>query len=125
METYTLARGQHLHGIPLSLQNSHAPARVRGEKTVQAPESRAEIPDFSVLTNRERQVLLLLADGESNRVLARRLGVAERTVKAHLTNLMRKLNVGSRIQAALIAAQHHHAIRPEGHDPKGQCPKVQ
>ncbi|MFC5852945.1 response regulator transcription factor [Streptomyces chlorus] len=42
------------------------------------------------MTDRERQVLTLLADGPSNLVIARRLGIAERTVKAHLTSLMRK-----------------------------------
>jgi two-component system nitrate/nitrite response regulator NarL len=60
-------------------------------------------PDFSVLTARESEVLLMLADGEPNRVLARRLGIAERTVRAHVTSLSRKLGIRSRIEAALLA----------------------
>ncbi|MET7511334.1 helix-turn-helix domain-containing protein [Streptomyces albidoflavus] len=58
------------------------------------------------LTRREREVLLLLPEGETNRMLGRRLGIADRTVKAHLTNIKRKLRVESRVQLALIA----HAV---------------
>ncbi|MFD5946378.1 helix-turn-helix transcriptional regulator [Streptomyces collinus] len=58
------------------------------------------------LTDRERQVLSLLADGPSNRTMARKLGITERTVKAHLTNLMRKLGIESRLEAALISNLH-------------------
>ncbi|MFF0106079.1 helix-turn-helix domain-containing protein [Streptomyces hirsutus] len=62
--------------------------------------------DFDQLTDRERQVLALLADGPSNRMMARRLGIAERTVKAHLTNLMRKLGIQTRLEAALLSNLH-------------------
>ncbi|MEU2600621.1 helix-turn-helix transcriptional regulator [Streptomyces hirsutus] len=62
--------------------------------------------DFDQLTDRERQVLSLLADGPSNRVIARRLGIAERTVKAHLTSLMRKLGIQTRLEAALLSNLH-------------------
>nr|WP_241827137.1 LuxR C-terminal-related transcriptional regulator [Streptomyces graminilatus] len=68
------------------------------------------MPDFDLLTSRERQVLSLLAGGPSNRVIARKLGIAERTVKAHLTNLMRKLGVESRLEAALISNLHGKAL---------------
>ncbi|MGW5971868.1 LuxR C-terminal-related transcriptional regulator [Streptomyces sp. NPDC055186] len=73
--------------------------------------------DFDQLTDRERQVLALLADGPSNRVIARRLGIAERTVKAHLTNLMRKLGVQTRLEAALVSNLHR-----EGSRSFGECP---
>ncbi|WP_079054341.1 LuxR C-terminal-related transcriptional regulator [Streptomyces graminilatus] len=73
-------------------------------------QSASEIPDFDLLTSRERQVLSLLAGGPSNRVIARKLGIAERTVKAHLTNLMRKLGVESRLEAALISNLHGKAL---------------
>jgi DNA-binding NarL/FixJ family response regulator len=78
------------------------------------------VPDFTLLTPRERQVLVLLPDGETNRVLAGRLGVAERTVKAHITSLMRKLGLRSRVEAAVLASRHHYAICPLGHSPKVQ-----
>src|SRR5882672_11280401 len=63
------------------------------------------------LTPREREVLGVLAVGESNRVLARRLGIAERTVKAHLTSITRKLGLRSRVEAVLLSmewADHLH-----------------
>lgn len=71
------------------------------------------VPDFSLLTDREREVLLLLATGEQNRILARELGISERTVRAHITNLTRKLGVRSRMEAALLANLHTDAILPE------------
>ncbi len=74
---------------------------------------RSPAPDFGLLTAREREVLLLLAGGPSNRSLAQHLGVAERTVRAHLTSITRKLGVRSRLEAALLATVHHDALRPE------------
>lgn len=55
------------------------------------------------LTERESEVLMALGDGETNRVLARRLGIAERTVKAHLTSVVRKLGLKSRLEATLLS----------------------
>ena len=63
------------------------------------------------LTPREREVLGVLAVGQSNRMLARRLGIAERTVKAHLTSITRKLGLRSRVEAVLLSiewADHLH-----------------
>ncbi|MEU8460635.1 LuxR C-terminal-related transcriptional regulator [Streptomyces sp. NPDC029003] len=59
--------------------------------------------DFSVLTGREVEVLLLLASGEQNRRLARHLGIAERTVRAHTASIVRKLHLKSRFEAAIVA----------------------
>ncbi|MFE1286410.1 response regulator transcription factor [Streptomyces sp. NPDC058751] len=59
--------------------------------------------DFSVLTDREVEVLLLLASGEQNRRLARHLGIAERTVRAHTANIVRKLRLKSRFEAAIVS----------------------
>jgi len=59
------------------------------------------------LTPRERQVLVLLSHAADNREISRRLGIAERTVKAHLTNLMVKIKVTGRTEAALFAYAHH------------------
>ena len=55
------------------------------------------------LTMREREVLALLGRGMTNQAIARDLALAERTVKAHVSNLLAKLSVSSRTQAALIA----------------------
>lgn len=61
-------------------------------------------PDES-LTVREREVLELLGRGLSNKLIARELGVAEKTVKTHVSNVLAKLGVTDRTQAALYAAR--------------------
>jgi DNA-binding NarL/FixJ family response regulator len=58
------------------------------------------------LSAREREVLGLLATGLANKQIARRLGITERTVKAHLTSIFQRLEVTDRTQAALCAQQH-------------------
>ena len=58
------------------------------------------------LTARELEVLRLIAAGRSNREISRELGVAEKTVKAHVSNVLQKLGVQDRTQAALYAVQH-------------------
>lgn len=58
------------------------------------------------LTERETEVLRLVARGESNRAIARTLSIAEKTVKTHVSNLLSKLGLSSRTQAALYAVQH-------------------
>ena len=57
------------------------------------------------LTSRQREVLDLLAQGAPNKVIGRQLGLAERTVKAHVTAVLRALGVGSRTQVAIAAAR--------------------
>lgn len=55
------------------------------------------------LSDREREVLALVAQGLANKQIARRLSISERTVKAHLTNIFQQLGVTDRTQAALWA----------------------
>jgi DNA-binding NarL/FixJ family response regulator len=69
-------------------------------------ESRRSGRSASQLTDREREVLLLVRDGLANKQIARRLGIAERTVKAHLTSVFQRLGVTDRTQAALWASEH-------------------
>jgi DNA-binding NarL/FixJ family response regulator len=69
-------------------------------------ESRRAGRDVPQLTDREREVLLLVRDGLANKQIARRLGIAERTVKAHLTSVFQRLGVTDRTQAALWASEH-------------------
>ena len=69
-------------------------------------ESRRAGRDSPQLTDREREVLLLVRDGLANKQIARRLGIAERTVKAHLTSVFQRLGVTDRTQAALWASEH-------------------
>ena len=58
------------------------------------------------LSPREEEVLRLLASGLANKQIARRLGISERTVKAHLTSVFQQLGVTDRTQAALWAREH-------------------
>lgn len=58
------------------------------------------------LTDREREVLAAVAEGLPNKLVARRLGISEKTVKAHLTRVFERIGVTDRTQAALWARDH-------------------
>ncbi|MER5499275.1 MULTISPECIES: response regulator transcription factor [unclassified Streptomyces] len=60
----------------------------------------------NTLTEREREVLGLIADGRSNREIARALVLSEKTVKTHVSNILMKLDLSDRTQAALWAVRH-------------------
>lgn len=60
----------------------------------------------STLTEREREVLGLIADGRSNREIARALVLSEKTVKTHVSNILMKLDLSDRTQAALWAVRN-------------------
>jgi DNA-binding NarL/FixJ family response regulator len=68
--------------------------------------SRREQPEEINFTTREQEVLEMLGSGLPNRAIARRLGISERTVKAHLTSVFHRLGVADRTQAALWAQRH-------------------
>src|SRR5690606_22382191 len=58
------------------------------------------------LTAREREIVQCLAHGASNKVIARQLDIAESTVKIHVQNILKKLNLTSRVQVAVYAVEH-------------------
>src|SRR5262249_6808037 len=60
-------------------------------------------PELSVLTDREKEVLALIARGCSNREIAGRLHIAELTAKTHVSRILTKLQVESRVRAAVVA----------------------
>jgi DNA-binding NarL/FixJ family response regulator len=60
---------------------------------------------FDELTEREREVLELVAEGLSNQEVGDRLGLAEKTIKHYMTNILGKLQVRSRVEAALLVAR--------------------
>ena len=66
----------------------------------------AAAADLASLTPREKQILRRLAHGESNKVIARTLSLAENTVKIHVQHVLRKLSLSSRVQAAVFAVEN-------------------
>lgn len=62
--------------------------------------------DIERLSPREREILVFLARGASNKEIARELDLAESTVKIHVQGILRKLNMASRVQAAVYAVEH-------------------
>ncbi|GEL12732.1 LuxR family DNA-binding response regulator [Lapidilactobacillus concavus DSM 17758] len=64
---------------------------------------------YEDLTAREREVLLLIAQGKSNKEIADELFITLKTVKTHVSNILAKLQVEDRTQAAIYAFQHHLA----------------
>ncbi|MDO4231298.1 MAG: response regulator [Lautropia sp.] len=64
------------------------------------------LPAEARLTTREREIMQYLARGQSNKEIARQLDVAESTVKIHVQNIMKKLNLSSRVQIAVYAVEH-------------------
>jgi two-component system nitrate/nitrite response regulator NarL len=77
-------------------------ASVRGTLRAAAPAT----PDHEKLTQREREILVLLSRGSSNKKIARTLDLAESTVKIHIQSILKKLGVVSRVQAAVYAVEH-------------------
>lgn len=67
--------------------------------------SQPAAPDIQSLTQREREILRELAGGLSNKMIARKLDITEGTVKVHVKHLLKKLNLRSRVEAAVWAVQ--------------------
>ena len=92
-------------------------AAARGEvpldpRAARAVLARRPVADSSSgMTAREREVLSLISAGMPNKVIARRLGISEATVKAHLTRIYRHIGVTDRTQAAIWAREHADELR--------------
>lgn len=76
-------------------------------KSLISPQPAQGAQPLSSLTPRELEILGYLAAGHSNKIIARHLDLAESTVKVHVQNLLRKLNLSSRVQAAVYAIRHN------------------
>ena len=82
--------------------HSHVAARLIQE----VYETKRKVPaSFTHLTERELDVLRLLAEGHSNAILAEKLVVSEQTIKGHVSNILSKLHMADRTQAAVFAWQ--------------------
>jgi DNA-binding NarL/FixJ family response regulator len=73
--------------------------------TPQSPARDERVALLGRITEREREVLTLVAAGTDNLQISARLGITERTVKAHVSNLYRKLGVQNRVEMAMLACQ--------------------
>ncbi|MBI2908261.1 MAG: AAA family ATPase [Chloroflexi bacterium] len=81
-------------------------ARLLGLLGAEVDLRRVDVPDTGeTLTSREMEVLRLIAAGASNKAITEQLVITERTAKSHVTNILRKLNVASRTQAAARARE--------------------
>jgi DNA-binding NarL/FixJ family response regulator len=94
-----MAAGQSLEHLLRQLVRQ--PGAVQPEASTHAPARR--LP----LSEREYQVLRQIAEGRSNKEIARALGLSLHTVKRHVANILNKLGVDSRIQAASFLHAHH------------------
>ena len=79
-----------------------APAARPGPLPVAAPAASR----LDVLSQRELEILRGIARGQGNKEIARALGIAQTTVKIHVQHILRKLDVSSRVHAAVIASEH-------------------
>jgi DNA-binding NarL/FixJ family response regulator len=104
------AAGYVLKGSPGS-EVAEAIRMARAGQSYVSPEVAARLahrirkPQPDTLTAREREVMRLIADGLSNKQIARRLGIAERTVKYHVNATMTKLQADNRAQAVALAVR--------------------
>ncbi|MFF3500514.1 response regulator [Streptomyces sp. NPDC003247] len=103
----TVAAGQ-------SLLDPSATARLMA-RLRQGQEPEPEPDALPGLTAREREILALIGEGLTNRQIGRRLYLAEKTVKNHISRLLAKLGVERRVQAAVIATQAQDRSRHQGH----------
>lgn len=75
-------------------------------RSLSAGSNKKIIMDTNKLSPRERDVIVMLAQGASNKEIARKLNLAESTVKIHVQGILRKLNLTSRVQAAVYAVEN-------------------
>jgi DNA-binding NarL/FixJ family response regulator len=89
-----------------AVSRGESPLHPRAARALLGARRQAPASDEVSLTPREQEVLSLVRQGLANKQIARRLGISERTVKAHLTSVFQRLGVEDRTQAALWAERH-------------------
>jgi DNA-binding NarL/FixJ family response regulator len=96
------AEPDEIHAAIRAASRGEAPLAPRAAAALLA-DRRSRTSSDVELSPREREVLQLVLDGLANKQIARRLGISEKTVKGHLTNLFQRIGVSDRTQAALWA----------------------
>jgi DNA-binding NarL/FixJ family response regulator len=79
---------------------------VTGDEPVQGPKPASQPKELAGLTEREREVLEQIARGLTNREIAEKMVISEKTVKTHVSNLLDKLGLEDRTRAAIWALKH-------------------
>jgi two-component system, NarL family, response regulator LiaR len=93
------------HELVTAIRTVHGGAALLHPAVVAELVREATTPRGDGLTEREREVLALIARGRANKAIAFELGVSEKTVKTHVSNILGKLNLTDRTQAALYAVR--------------------
>ena len=83
---------------------------IAGEMLVSLTQGKAPNP-LQELTAREREILALIGNGDTNRVIGEKIFLSEQTIKHYVTNILQKLQVRSRVEAALLASRHDRSVR--------------
>ncbi len=105
-----------LHALRTCAQGESVLSPLMADKLVQdlrRPAVKELPPEEDKLSPREKEIIGLLARGSSNKLIALTLNVAESTVKIHVQNILKKLNLSSRVQAAVYAVEHGWASKAE------------
>jgi DNA-binding NarL/FixJ family response regulator len=92
-----------IRGVRAAAQGQ-SPLAPKAARELLGSRGQAQAPQ---LTDREREVLRLVTRGLPNKLIARELGISEKTVKAHLTAVFQRIGVRDRVQAAMWARDHH------------------
>ncbi|HEY5797610.1 MAG TPA: response regulator transcription factor [Bosea sp. (in: a-proteobacteria)] len=104
-----------------------APKKLRRAKSAAIPSEDIKAPAssppdnaaVSLLSPREAGILCCLVDGDSNKCIARKIGIAEATVKAHVKAILRKIRVQNRTQAAIWGMNNAVLLRPANNNSRG------
>ena len=100
------AEPEEIHGAIRAAARGEAPLAPKAAAALLSARHGRTTAGGVELTNREREVLALVIAGNANKQIARRLGISEKTVKGHLTNLFQRIGVTDRTQAALWAERN-------------------
>lgn len=101
----------------------HVPQEYQiGEESVNAPSSAYDVhPKLAMLTPQQQRIMRLICEGKPNKQIAYELSLAEATVKAHITALLRRLQVQNRTQAAVLVETANMEVAAQSGDPEARA----